>query len=472
MTNTRIASKEKRKIFSDGAARAAAVADEQGVAATFSEIDRDDFSPRADGARIEQHVSDDPNTQADAIAGWTQQYDQLSTGSFSGSLTEWRTNDLHFFSETTSQALRQACRVRPGAIWFGIPDSRPIANDERRGAGRRRSVAHSDAMSSSPSLTAGGDADVNAAMHGGLREDEESGDTSDSIDLDAGEHALGAHDASTASELTLPASMKIGARTVEADMLACQPGDRDFELVTPSQFRIFGIVITSEAWHDFMQQEYGCAEAPSSLNGDLVRFDAVALNALREVMYRVLCNAGNAGAGRSLSSFQTAHFQDEVLRLLAGGLKQAGDVAPVPALSKPHRRWLVDTARQYVLTHRDRPIGIPELCSVLRASRRTLQYCFQDIYGMSPQRYLRATRLNGVRRALLSPSAVLGGAAGTMSADRGSHRAGPASVGRQTVQEIAAEWGFWHHSQFTADYRQLFSMTPSETLRRGISARD
>ena len=466
MTITGIASKAKCKIVSD------AVPTELGAnvrdsAATLSEIDHGDFSGRRDGARIDQHLSDDPNMQAEAIAGWTQQYDQLSTGSFIGSLTEWRTNDLHFFSETTNQALRQACRVRPGAIWFGIPDARPIASDEIRGTRRNRSIDQSDVMlsSSSPSVT--GKGDVRAAIHD---RDGDSEDSSDDVDGDSSEGDFGGHAASSAAQCAFPAAMKIGARTVEADMLACQPGDRDFELVTPSQFRIFGIVITGEAWHDFMRQEYGCSEAPPSLHGDLVRFDMGAVNALREVMYRVLCNTGNGGAGRFLSSFQAAHFQDEVLRLLAGGLKQAGDVAPVPALSKPHRRWLVDTARQYVLAHRDRPVGIPELCTVLRASRRTLQYCFQDIYGMSPQRYLRATRLNGVRRALLSTGVDADGTT-ALSAVSGPHRAMTMPSGRPTVQEVAAEWGFWHHSQFTADYRQLFSMTPSETQRRGALAR-
>ncbi|WP_347555084.1 helix-turn-helix domain-containing protein [Robbsia sp. KACC 23696] len=267
-------------------------------------------------------------------------------------------------------------------------------------------------------------------------------------------------------------AMKIGARTVERDMVACQPGDRDFELVTPSQFRIFGIVITEAAWRDFMQQEYGCPGAPPAIQDDLVRFDSLALDALREVMFRVLCNAGDAGANGRLSDFQAAHFQDEVLRLLAGGLLQTANVAPVPALSKPHRRWLVDAARQYVLTHRERPIGIPELCTVLRASRRTLQYCFQDIYGMSPQRYLRATRLNGVRRALLHRGEDAFAASSSVSTDRALSRVAGVAPSRQTVQEVAAEWGFWHHSQFTADYRQLFGMTPSETQRRSIAQRN
>ncbi|WP_320534819.1 helix-turn-helix domain-containing protein [Robbsia andropogonis] len=388
-------------------------------AANVPDVERVAAVHASDSARIMRHVSADPNIQADAISGWTQQYDQLSTGPFSGSLTEWQSNGFHFFSETTSQALRQACRVRSGAIWFGIPDRRLTSFD-----GKDRHLPAPGTM----------------------------------VPVEEGAEDLGCICA------------KIRARSIDVDMVACQQGDRDFELVTPSRFRIFGIVITESAWREVMHEMHDCPDVPGGIRDDLVRFELTALDALREVMYRVLCAEHSFGVAERLSPFQAAHFQDEVLRLLASGLRQAGDVAPIPAMPKPHRRWIVDTARQYVLDNRERPIGIPELCTALRASRRTLQYCFQGIYGMSPQRYLRATRLNGVRRALLSEavkvSSTLPLGAFSKGDEAGLSRSSVMSE-RRTVQEIAAEWGFWHHSQFTADYRQLFGMTPSETQRRG-----
>jgi AraC family ethanolamine operon transcriptional activator len=33
------------------------------------------------------------------------------------------------------------------------------------------------------------------------------------------------------------------------------------------------------------------------------------------------------------------------------------------------------------------------------------------------------------------------------------------------INEIANRWGFWHMSQFAADYRRFFGELPSETLR-------
>ncbi|OPG69767.1 AraC family transcriptional regulator [Pseudomonas ogarae] len=119
-------------------------------------------------------------------------------------------------------------------------------------------------------------------------------------------------------------------------------------------------------------------------------------------------------------------------------------VAPdeAPPLNPTARKRMVDRAREYALTHVDEPLSILDLCNHIGASRRKLQYCFQETLGINPVAYLRALRLNAVRRELRS----------------GGHARG--------VQEVAARWGFWHLSRFSSDYRVLFGETPSQTLRR------
>ena len=74
-------------------------------------------------------------------------------------------------------------------------------------------------------------------------------------------------------------------------------------------------------------------------------------------------------------------------------------------------------------------------------SRRKLNYCFQDVLGTTPVKYLRSLRLNGARRAL--------------------RQAAPGV----TIQDIASHWGFWHLSQFAQDYKKLFGELPSATLK-------
>jgi AraC family ethanolamine operon transcriptional activator len=90
--------------------------------------------------------------------------------------------------------------------------------------------------------------------------------------------------------------------------------------------------------------------------------------------------------------------------------------------------------------HAEEPITVPDLCEAIHVSRRTLQYSFQDVLQMSPVAYLRALRMNGVRRDLR----------------RGGH---------EVIADRAAHWGFWHLSRFASDYRRMFGELPSETLR-------
>lgn len=110
------------------------------------------------------------------------------------------------------------------------------------------------------------------------------------------------------------------------------------------------------------------------------------------------------------------------------------------------RKRMVDRARDYALANCDRPINILDVCNQIGASRRKLQYCFQETLGTNPVAYLRALRLNAVHRQLLSPG------------------------DSESVQTVAAQWGFWHLSRFATDYRQLFGERPSDTLRRARQA--
>lgn len=118
------------------------------------------------------------------------------------------------------------------------------------------------------------------------------------------------------------------------------------------------------------------------------------------------------------------------------------DVGEERPLTPSARKRMVDRAREYAMAKRDQPPTVLELCNQVGASRRKLQYCFQEALGTNPVAYLRALRLNAAHRQLR-------GGTGTVS-----------------VQSAAASCGFWHLSRFANDYRQLFGELPSDTLRR------
>lgn len=134
-----------------------------------------------------------------------------------------------------------------------------------------------------------------------------------------------------------------------------------------------------------------------------------------------------------------ATLRDTVLLYLLDLL----DTSESQELAPSARLRVIRRAREYALAHPDQPPSILELCSRVGASRRKLQYCFQETLGINPVAYLRTLRLNAAHRALR----------------RGAG---------ESVQDVAAQWGFCHLSRFARDYQRLFGQLPSATLKAAL----
>lgn len=67
--------------------------------------------------------TDDVDCLASSISGWSQRYEQLKPGFFTGSLAEICHGATQLFIERTSHVLRQVCVVPSGHVWFGLPCS-------------------------------------------------------------------------------------------------------------------------------------------------------------------------------------------------------------------------------------------------------------------------------------------------------------------------------------------------------------
>ena len=110
-------------------------------------------------------------------------------------------------------------------------------------------------------------------------------------------------------------------------------------------------------------------------------------------------------------------------------------------LSAVKRARIVRRAENYIEQRADEPLTVAEVCQVVNASLRTLQYAFAEKYGISPKAYIRAIRLNKVRKELRA-----------------------CDPSQFKVSDVANRWGFWHMGQFAADYRRHFGELPSKTL--------
>lgn len=244
---------------------------------------------------------------------------------------------------------------------------------------------------------------------------------------------------------TCPAgSGRIDAQVIAGDALAFRPGGIEFELLTSAGYEIFGVVVKGEVLRRYAAEVERVGLADHVPNTEVVPI-GTARKAQLCASLRQLLDDG-AASGAPLASFARNNLQASVLASLFDvGALPASEPAALPA--RPRRQSVVSEAREYVLVNRDRAVSVPELCERLHVSRRTLQYCFQDVLGMAPATYLRTIRLNGARRDLSN-----------------------ASRETRSVQDVAAAWGFWHLSQFATDYRKLFGMRPSDTLKAASGA--
>lgn len=110
-------------------------------------------------------------------------------------------------------------------------------------------------------------------------------------------------------------------------------------------------------------------------------------------------------------------------------------------LRASQKRRALERALDYVTERANEPVALEGLCQATGVNPRTLRRAFLEEFGVSPARYLRTVRLQGVRRQLRSTS-----------------------LSRVKISDIAHQWGFWHMGQFAADYRREFGELPSETV--------
>lgn len=240
------------------------------------------------------------------------------------------------------------------------------------------------------------------------------------------------------------AATRINGRQTEADSIMVQPGDVEFELVTPGDYRIYGIVASRQLLADTARL-HGCQiDWQRVESADLLQVDAGERAAFLRTLARLLPEAaarGDQACGVEDAADTGSAWQQGVLLALLDMLDHRC-VEPELAASLQRRRRVVALAREYIHAHCSEAITVPELCEQVHVSRRTLQYCFEDVLGMSPMLYLRMMRLNGVRRQL-----------------------NDGAPGEVAIGDVAGAWGLSNFSQFSSDYRKLFGLCPSATLR-------
>lgn len=229
---------------------------------------------------------------------------------------------------------------------------------------------------------------------------------------------------------------RINGQALKDHEVMCRPGGQDFELITPEAFDIYGLVIHLPTLEIAALQQ-GVTLTPHWQRAPRCHISPATLKAVSFLLERLLGNQNVAIAG---------HVHQDILLMGLIELLQTEQPSSELPSSYAHRKTVVERVKRYLDAHLEGPVTMEELCKLTHVSRRTLQYSFTTILGISPLQFLRLTRLNRVRRALR------------------------AAAPTQSVTEIATYWGFWHLGQFAHDYKHQFGESPSQTLANVVTA--
>jgi AraC family ethanolamine operon transcriptional activator len=296
--------------------------------------------------------------QAALLRGWNQDYAQISSGTFSGYVSEIQFDDVHLFLEYTSQALFQSGQLGEDVIAVGVP------------------------------LSAQGQ----GMFCGGIS---------------------------------------------DQDAIHVFSGDEGFEFFSPHELVMGGIAINRIALLDTLTPQEQQQLHPQGSHACVKRIDQTKIQAMRSFM------SGAFQLFEQSPQFLQNPFIIQALRAAVSSVLEEclidhGQITP-ETLSASKCWNIVAASRELVRGRSDTPVTVAELCRHLGVSRRTLQYCFHNLLDTNPVAYLRAERLNGVRRMLRHAN---------------------------SVTEAAAHWGFWHFGHFSQEYKKMFGELPSTTFKR------
>jgi len=238
---------------------------------------------------------------------------------------------------------------------------------------------------------------------------------------------------------------------VDTDALVTLGAGDELDFYTPRGFEIFGLVVDEHVLDAHARQVEHRDLAAAFAGKGVFRPGTERLSEFRRLLMSVMQSLDVNPIALQYHQTQRVLEQSMLGAVVAVVAHESG--APKTASACAGRRNVVDAAKAFMRSHIAEPITVADLCRELGVSRRTLQYSFQEVLGINPVAFLRAMRLNGVRRDL-----------------KGAVRPG------DSVQDIAARWGFWHLGHFVTDYKRMFGELPSETLRgkrgaRGVARR-
>ncbi|MDJ0941955.1 MAG: helix-turn-helix transcriptional regulator [Kiloniellales bacterium] len=218
-------------------------------------------------------------------------------------------------------------------------------------------------------------------------------------------------------------------------------GRTEQDVLIQQETQLAGVYMTEAAYLAVWRAAFGPdAEMPGARGQDCI-IDGPATAALKEHVARIFMK-GAVSTDRHRLGTDVRTISVDIGNLLVMALSSVDwDKRQRLAGNSRQVRLHARRAREIMEAKRHEPLGLTELSAEVGISVRTLQYAFQNYFGISPTRYHMLRRLTGAHADL--------------------RRSEPSEA---SVTDIAFRWGFFHLGRFSMAYGKHFGEVPSKTL--------
>jgi AraC family ethanolamine operon transcriptional activator len=247
--------------------------------------------------------------------------------------------------------------------------------------------------------------------------------------------------------LTDPNAVRVDGHALDDEVGLLIRGHQPFTVSTRSLSRWASIVMPAAMLTDGSMEPLTHLLIEPQAGATRVRIARALLEQIKE---RVVSLCSDRESVRILGSPAAQSSDRELFELLKQSL-EAGAAVTDKHIGRPQvsRTQVIARCLELIDANDAQPLFINDLCTAAQVSERTLRNIFQEYFGVGPMRLLKVRQLREIRSALL--------------------RADPATG---TVTNIAAQFGVWDFSLFARNYRALYGVSPSETLRKPRQARE
>lgn len=226
-----------------------------------------------------------------------------------------------------------------------------------------------------------------------------------------------------------------------SDSIVVFSSDNDFSFVAPPDCEIIAAAIPRLFLEKFEDKEYDTrihfrnGSDPMVLNPSKFFLNDI------QSFFMNLVKAGGIKSSAHVIECDRLAIRDVIIGKAMSALASSM-LSLLPSRSFKARSYIVRAAVEYATCKTATPPSIVDVCKYLSIDQRLLNRSFQDVLGVRPLSYFKYIRLNGFKRELTE-----------------SHH------DKVVIGDVAARWGFWHLSRLAKEYKELFGILPSETLR-------